>query len=100
MASLEAAPFSLSLGATIDVKIIAVNIYGDSAISQVGSGATLVYVPDKPINIANMPEVTNALRIGVKWDDGPSDNGRSIIDYTVAYDQSTGVWVNLVTGLT
>lgn len=51
LASFTAAPYSLSLGASIDVKVIAYNIYGDSATSEVGSGATVVLVPDSPINL-------------------------------------------------
>ena len=56
---LTAAPFSLSIGSTVDVKIIAYNVYGDSEASSVGGGATIVLVPDAPINLANDPDVTN-----------------------------------------
>ena len=80
--------------------MIAFNYYGDSEYSDVGSGATVVLVPDMPINLANDPTVTNDLRIGFTWEDGPSSNGKETLDYTVAYDQATGVWVTLGTGVT
>jgi hypothetical protein len=59
--SLTSAPYSLSLGSSIDIKVIAYNNYGDSDYSIVGSGATIVLVPDIPINLANLPEVTSVL---------------------------------------
>jgi hypothetical protein len=100
LASLTQLPYSLTLGSSIDAKVIAYNIYGDSAYSDIGSGAFIVLVPDAPISMANLLDVTNVLRIGLEWEEGVSDNGKPVEDYIVAYDQSTGVWVNLVTGLT
>jgi hypothetical protein len=35
---LTAAPYGLSKGASIDIKVIAYNVYGDSDYSPVGSG--------------------------------------------------------------
>lgn len=100
LSSLTSPPYNLNLGSSIDVKVIAYNVYGDSDYSAVGSGDFIVLVPDAPIQLANMPDVTNVLQIGLQWQDGSSDNGKLVEDYTVSYDQSTGVWVNLITGLT
>lgn len=46
-----------------------------------GNGAIIVLVPDSPTNLANNPAVTSALKIGLTWSDGPSSNGKPIIDY-------------------
>jgi len=58
---LTSSPYSLTFGASIDAKIIASNVYGDSALSLSGNGATIVLVPDAPINLANNPSITSAL---------------------------------------
>lgn len=34
------------------------------------------------------------------WNQGASSNGKQILDYTVAYEKVTNVWVTLATGLT
>jgi hypothetical protein len=84
--SLTAAPYSLTLGSSIDVKVIANNVYGDSDYSAVGSGAFIVLVPDAPENLANLPDITNVLRIGFEWTEGTSNNGKPVLDYQVDYD--------------
>jgi hypothetical protein len=48
---LTAAPFNLVLGNSIQVQIVAVNQFGNSSSSVVGSGVNVVVVPDAPINI-------------------------------------------------
>jgi len=48
-------------GNHVDVKVISYNTYGDSVTaSPLGNGATIVLVPDAPLNLANVPAVTNA----------------------------------------
>jgi hypothetical protein len=44
-------PFNLYEGDHIYTKVSAINDYGESVTSQVGSGATLVVVPDAPIDL-------------------------------------------------
>lgn len=100
LSSLTSAPYSLSLGATVDVKVVAFNFYGDSEQSDVGSGATIVLVPDSPTNLQNVQEITNDSRIGFTWEDGASSNGKETLDYTVAYDKAIDAWVTLASGLT
>jgi hypothetical protein len=84
--TLTAAPFSLSLGNIVFAKVIAYNYYGDSATSQVGSGAVIVLVPDAPINLINDPTITNSFRIGFSWSEGTSNGGAEVIDFSIAYD--------------
>jgi hypothetical protein len=57
---LTAAPFSLVLGDSIDVTVVAQNIYGDSITSAQGSGANIVLVPDAPIALSDAPSITSA----------------------------------------
>lgn len=50
-------------------------------------------VPDAPINLANVPVLTNAYQIGLSWDDGASDGGSPIIDYMLNYkDEFSAVY--------
>ena len=69
------APFSLTLGDAIQVKVIAVNLYGDSVESNLGGGASIVLVPDAPINIQNRIAVTDIYEVSFEWADGASDGG-------------------------
>jgi hypothetical protein len=39
LADLTSTPFNLLLGDHVDVKVIAINVYGNSAFSAVGDGA-------------------------------------------------------------
>lgn len=44
--------------------------------------------------------VTSASVIGFSWSNGLSTGGSPIIDYRISYDQSTGIFVTLATGVT
>jgi len=70
----------------VNVKIISVNIYGDSVYSEVGYGALIQQVPDAPINLANDPTVTSDSVIRFTWSQGLSNGGAEVIDYSVYYD--------------
>jgi len=39
--------------------IVAGNIVGNSPNSPIGNGAVILTVPDAPINLANIPSITN-----------------------------------------
>jgi hypothetical protein len=80
------APFNLQLADAIVVKIIAHNLYGESIVSETGSGANIVLVPDAPINFADVPSITLASRIGMQWTPGASSGGEPIIDYRIEFD--------------
>jgi hypothetical protein len=73
-------------GNSIYVKVISVNIYGDSVLSTVGNGAVIQYVPDAPVSLLNDPTTTTDTIIKITWSDGASDGGSSVLDYTVMYD--------------
>ena len=57
-------------------------------------------VPSAPVGLANIPTTTTASVIGLSWNNGISTGGSPIIDYRVSYDQSTGVYVVLASGVT
>lgn len=99
LADLTSSPFNLELGDEISVRIMAHNIYGASLNSEPGSGANIVLVPDAPINFSNVPSITTASRIGLKWTPGASSGDKPIIDYRIYYDQSTDNWVELANGV-
>ena len=48
VSKLRAEPFSLEWGTSVYAKIIAINIYGDSVISEPGNGAIIITNPDTP----------------------------------------------------
>jgi hypothetical protein len=56
-------------------------------------------VPSASVGLANNVAVTTATVIGLTWNNGISTGGSPIIDYRVSYDQSTGVYVVLGTGI-
>jgi len=74
---------------SVRVKVISVNVYGDSVESVVGSGAVIQLVPDAPVSLANDPAVTTDTQIRFTWSAGASDGGNAVIDYAVYYDQGT-----------
>jgi hypothetical protein len=60
----------------------------------------IVLVPDAPVSPINNPAVTTKSVIGFSWSDGSSNGGTAVIDYRITYDQSTGNFVTLATGVT
>jgi hypothetical protein len=86
--TLLAAPWTLSNGASVFAKIIAVNEIGESAESTSGNGATLSIsvVPDAPIGLARDSLTTSTTQIGLLWNAGSSDGGQAILDYRIWFD--------------
>jgi hypothetical protein len=41
--------------------------------------------PDAPINLVNVPGLTSAYQIGVKWEDAAYDGSSVVIDYRLSY---------------
>jgi hypothetical protein len=60
----------------------------------------IVLVPDAPVSPINNSAVTTKSVIGFSWSDGSSNGGTAVIDYRITYDQSTGNFVTLATGVT
>ena len=72
-------------GEWVNVKIIAVNAYGESVFSDVGSGGKIQAIPDPPINLIDIPEITAAGIIAFQWDEGASNGGTPVLDYRITY---------------
>ena len=77
----------------------AVNIVSSSDESSQGNGGVLLTNPDPPANLQNVLAITNSQRIGLTWSDGASNGGTAILDYRIMWDQSTGNWVTLASGV-
>lgn len=62
----------------------AINIVGDSPISDPGSGLIILRAPDAPINLQNVPQITQKDQIGIKWEKATEEGGTPVIDYQVS----------------
>lgn len=82
-------PFSLAWGQHVYAQVAASNIKGTSSYSAAGNGDLVAINPDKPTNLANVPEITNAFRIGLTWVAGTIFYGLPVIDYTLSYDRDS-----------
>jgi hypothetical protein len=66
--------------------VSAKNLYGTSTESLSGNGAIILTNPDPPLNFVNNPKVTNSVQIGLTWNDGVSNGGAPVLDYTIQSD--------------
>jgi len=89
------APFNLAWGSNLIAKVIAINIKGASIESDAGSGGIILTEPDAPVNLVNLPLITNANSVGLDWQNGANDGGSPVIDYRVSY--KTGMNLEFVT---
>jgi hypothetical protein len=92
-------PYSLVLNEEIWAKVIATNFYGDSPYSVPGNTGLTKLIPDAPVNLENIPETTDAFSISFSWEDGLSDGGMPVEDYTIYYDQGLGTYIQLDSGI-
>jgi hypothetical protein len=90
VATFKDLPFELDWNTGVYANVQAFNAYGNSATSLTGNGATLVTIPDAPINLQNDASVTTATQIGINWEDGAFDGGEEVTDYRIYYDQGEG----------
>jgi hypothetical protein len=84
--TLRTSPFELPWGSSIYVKVAATNIMGVSVTSQAGNGAMITRVPDAPVNLVVDSSISNAVNIGILWDNGVESGGLPVLDYRVWYD--------------
>lgn len=67
---LRASPFSLTTGTSVRAKLVAFNIIGDSAESQIGSGAVMPIpptVPSAPLNLERNELTTSQTQVVFTW---------------------------------
>jgi hypothetical protein len=97
---LIASIYNLDWGSSINVKVIAFNLYGDSAESEVGDGAIILTNPDAPVTLIEVYAERSATSLGLSWDEGVENGGSPVIDYTVNYAVGTfGSYVELMSGV-
>lgn len=85
IATLRASPFSLDWGDSVNIKVVATNIVGNSLESSVGNGAIILTRPDAPTTLANDVSLTSSTKIAMTWVAGAADGGTPVIDYRVSY---------------
>jgi hypothetical protein len=56
--TLHNSPYSLPWLSTVSAVVIATNNYGNSSASAVGTGATIITVPDAPVDVATVANST------------------------------------------
>ena len=96
VSTLKAYPFNLAWGSSIYARISATNILGTSEFSTDGNGAIILTFPDEPLNLIINPEITWGTVIGLSWDEGLSNGGTPVIDYTLESKSSVdNVWSDL-----
>ena len=87
-------------GDSIFVKIVSVNVYGESSQSSAGNGALIQTIPDSPINLVNDASTSTGYLIKFTYTEGISNGGSKVIDYNIYYDQGLGVYVLLAQKVT
>jgi hypothetical protein len=73
------------------------NVKGDSIVSIEGNGAVILRVPDKPINLVNVPASTSGSTIGLSWENGANDGGSPVVDYMIVYSYNSVAYATLET---
>jgi hypothetical protein len=96
---LRSPPFSLPWGSSISVRVQAANQYGLSVHSVEGNGAIILTYPDAPLNLSEDPTYKSGTQIGLTWEEGVENGGTAVLDYRLSYDQGTGEYVYLYTGI-
>ena len=73
---------------------------GTSDIANAGNGGTILTNPDPPTALANIASSTSASVINFSWTGGLFNGGSAVLDYRVNWDQGTGNYVVLESGVT
>jgi hypothetical protein len=98
-ATLIAAPYNIAYNTGIYCQIIATNAYGDSPNSSSGNGAIMILVPNAPIDLLKTAAGSSQSVISFTWTPASFDGGSPVIDYQVSWDQGTGSFVILQSGV-
>ena len=79
--------------------MVAYNLYGSSDSSSVGNGALILTNPDAPTMITEFVSSRSATTITFTWLEGTKNGGAAVLDYRVSYDQSTGLYIDIASGI-
>jgi hypothetical protein len=96
LSTLTSAPYSLSLGNDVNVKVIATNVKGDSPESLQGSGATIIEAPDAPVNLAEDTSLRSPTELGLTWNEGAANGGAAVTEYRISYAEQGGSFSFLI----
>jgi hypothetical protein len=83
------APFSLSWGSSVYVKLTAKNPYGWSGTSSVGNGAIILTYPDTPLSWVVVLPPVGPTSISFSWAEGLKNGGAPVLDYVISVTQGT-----------
>lgn len=76
----------MEYGDSVFARLTAVNYYGSSQSSDSGNGASILTVPDAPINLRDVPAITTAYVVGLEWEVGQATGGTDVLDYRILFD--------------
>ena len=83
-------PFGRDWGSSIDAKVVATNLYGDSLTSNDGKEAIIIIYPGAPLNLAELESVRTATSITFAWIEGEHNVGSTVFSYRVWSDNASG----------
>jgi len=92
VSTLRDAPFNLPWGASVFVKVLAFNSYGDSEVSDAGNGAVIITYADAPVSLIETVSARSATSITFSWTAGATNGGSTVSGYRVNSDGALGVW--------
>jgi hypothetical protein len=94
VATLRASPFDLQHSDAVVAKVIAVNVIGESEISDEGSGASIFVpvVPDAPKSLSHNPSGTSMTTASFSWSNGASNGGKPVLDYLIEFNLGGDGW--------
>lgn len=76
--------YGLTWGDSVYAKVVAHNVYGDSQESALSNPTLLMTTADAPINLQELTSLRSANAIGMIWEDGASEFGAPVTDYTIS----------------
>ena len=77
------------------VKVYAINSYGESPFSSYGEGGMILAKPDAPVNLKTDKTVNTDSQLSISWQEGLSNGGDAVTQYTVYCDQGRNAWVSV-----
>ena len=83
VAALRAAPYSIDWGSSVFAKVTAINIYGSSAESPEGNGATIITATDPPTGLSEIEAERTSSSVTFSWTPPVFIGGAPVVDYRV-----------------
>jgi hypothetical protein len=95
-------PYSLSLGESVEAKLYATNVQGDSLESAIGDGALIITIPDPPVSLTEDELQRSATNLAITWDiittvGIPEQGYSAVVDYRVSIAEQYGEYTVLGT---